>query len=60
MAEKIIAGGYKKWLKDNKLEERFEINRNLIDFTRIPVSLREKILKSYSSYVTPQPEILYD
>ncbi len=60
MAEKIIAGGYKKWLKDNKLEERFEINRNLIDFTRIPISLREKILKSYSSYVTPRPEILYD
>lgn len=57
--EKIIANGYKKWLKDNNFEERFEFNRTLIDFNKIPQSITDKILKTYYNYETPQPEKLY-
>ena len=57
--EKIIAGGYKEWLKENKFEERFEFNRTLIDFNRIPKSITKKIMNCYNNYQTPAPEKLY-
>lgn len=59
MAEKIIAGGYKQWLKDNNCEERFNFNRLLIDFNKIPESIINKVLNYYENYKTPIPEKLY-
>lgn len=59
MAEKIIAGGYKQWLKDNGFEKRFEHNRILIDFDKIPEKIINRILEYYENYETPIPEKLY-
>ena len=56
---KVMEYGWEKWLKDNKLEDRYELNRTLIDFKRIPVYLRTGILNCYDSYVLPDPSNCY-
>jgi len=58
--DKVIAYGWKKWLKDEGLEERFEFNRNLMDFRRIPEEIKQNILDHYNSYETPEPSMLYE
>jgi hypothetical protein len=58
--EKIMKDGYEKWLKDNDLESRFELNRNLIDFHRIPDVIRKTIISSYVSYQFPDPSNIYN
>lgn len=57
--DKAIAYGWKQWLKDNKLEERYEFNRDLMDFRRIPEHIKSGILEEYESYETPHPENIY-
>jgi hypothetical protein len=57
---------YKKKYKDNEgntqvytgrsdLKERYEFNRNLIDFKRIPNTIRERVLWKYKNYKFPEP-----
>lgn len=58
-AEKVFVHGYKKWLKENNLEERFEFNRTLLDFKRIPKDLQEFILKKYNSIEYPHADKMY-
>jgi hypothetical protein len=57
--EKVITYGWKKWLKENKLEDRFEFNRNLMDFKRIPKSLQDNIMKMYKVKNFPHPDKMY-
>lgn len=57
--EKVLEYGVTKWLKDNKLEERFEINRQLMDFRLIPEQIKVNILKEYSEYKYPHPKKIY-
>jgi len=57
--EKVMIIGYKKWLKDNNLEERFEFNRNLMDFKRIPKELQKIIMKKYVKENKPDPNLMY-
>ena len=47
------AGGWKQWLKDNELEERFEFNRNLMDFDRIPEEIKKRVTRDYDNYEKP-------
>lgn len=53
--EKVIshAGGWKQWLKDNNLEERYEFNRNLMDFSRIPEEIKKRVVRDYDTYTKP-------
>jgi hypothetical protein len=57
--DKTIAYGWKRWLKDKKLEERYEFNRNLMDFRRIPEPIKENIITAREKYETPHPENIY-
>lgn len=56
--EKVLShpGGWKQWLKDNNLEDRFEFNRNLMDFTRIPEEIKKRVVRDYDSYTKPNPD----
>ena len=58
-AEKVMVGDYKKWLEENKLTERFELNRRLIDFKEIPKTIKSRILSSYNGYKMPDPDGIY-
>lgn len=58
--EKIVALGYKKWLTENGLEERYEFNRNLIDLGRIPQSIVKKVLLEYKSVDYPKMDKIYE
>lgn len=42
------------------LQERYEFNRNLMDFSKIPQTIKEKILKNYYNYEYPHPEKIYE
>lgn len=42
------------------LKERYEFNRNLIDFRKIPESLKRSIIKKYKEYEYPNPEKIYE
>ena len=57
--EKVMVIGYKKWLKDEGLEERFEFNRDLMDFKRIPQELQNIIMKKYNQDNKPDPDKMY-
>ncbi len=57
--EKVMKEGYEFWLKRNGLEERYKINRNLIDFQRIPKTIQGRIMKAYGEYEYPIPEKIY-
>ena len=58
-AKKVMAEGYEKWLKLKGLEERFKVNRVLIDFNRIPGVVRKVILKTYKEYTLPDPDKIF-
>lgn len=57
--DKVLSIGYEKWLKDNNLTERFEVNRILMDFNCIPKTIKTRILNVYDSYKLPDPANMY-
>jgi len=57
--EKVMISGWKEWLKENKLEKRFEFNRNLIDFKRIPKVVQNNIMELYKVKNYPDPNNMY-
>ena len=59
-ANKVIEAGYKEWLSENNLEERFEVNRTLIDFKRIPKVIKTRILNAYNNYQLADPSKMYE
>lgn len=60
--EKVLAsaGGYKKFLEENSLTERFEFNRNLMDFNRIPAEIKRRIVRDYEGYQKPDLDKIYE
>lgn len=58
-AQKVIDSGYKKWLEENNLVERFNVNRTLIDFNRIPNVIKSRVLSSYNNYRMADPSRMY-
>lgn len=58
-AKKVMETGYEGWLKEKGLEERFKVNRILIDFNKIPGVVKKAILKSYKEYSLPEPDKIY-
>jgi hypothetical protein len=58
--EKALAGigGYKQFLIDNDMTERFEFNRNLMDFARIPAEIKRRILRDYDGYGKPDLDMI--
>jgi hypothetical protein len=58
--EKVLAYGVDKWLEENNLRQRYEENRNLMDFARIPAEIKRRVLRDYDGYVKPNPEKIYD
>lgn len=42
------------------LQERYNFNRNLMDFSKIPDTIKQKILKAYNEYEYPHPEKIYE
>lgn len=58
-AQKVIKDGYELWLESKDLKDRFEFNRNLIDFNRIPNVVCSRIEKAYSEYLKPNPDMIY-
>jgi len=59
-AAKVMLGDYKKWLKDNNLEENFKRNRVLMDFDYIPETMRKRIRNMYENYSFPPPSNIYE
>ena len=59
-AKKVMASGYENWLKKEKLEERFHLNRVLIDLKLIPNSVKSRVLNEYNNYKLPDPSMIYD
>ena len=59
-AKKVMESGYKEWLIENKLEERFKVNRILIDFNKIPNVMKTRILNAYNNYKMADPARMYD
>ncbi len=57
--EKVMKEGYEVWLKRKGLKERFRINRNLIDFQKIPQTIQNRIWKVYNEYEFPEPDNIY-
>lgn len=55
-ADKIIAGGYEKWISENYFEENFHRNEVLIDFKKIPQTIKNRIMQGYKQYNFPPPE----
>lgn len=55
-----IKNDYRVWLKEMDLEKRFEVNRNLIDFNRIPQTIRKGIMSEYEGYVLPDPNKMFE
>jgi hypothetical protein len=53
--EKIMVYGWKKWLEEKGLVERFKINKTLIDFREIPEDIQNAIVKQYREYKLPEP-----
>jgi len=51
--EKVVVYGWEKWLTDNNLWDRYEMNKTLIDFARIPEKVQTNIKNVYSKYETP-------
>lgn len=58
--EKVMKDGYEKWLEKNNLQKRFDFNRNLIDFNKIPETIQKRIISSYVSYKYPDPSNIYE
>lgn len=58
-ADKVMRAGYKKWLEENGLEERFKVNRVLIDFNYIPNIIKNRVLDAYHGYELPDPDGIY-
>ena len=58
--EKVIAIGLDKWLDENNLRERYEFNRNLMDFARIPDEIKRRIHRDYDEYNKPSPNNIYE
>lgn len=58
-AEKVMANDVNKWLKENGYEDRFKLNRILIDFNFIPKTLSTSIMKKYNNYVFPEKIMLW-
>jgi hypothetical protein len=59
-ADKVMRAGYKKWLEENGLEERFKVNRVLIDFNYIPKVIKKRVLDAYYGYELPDPAGFYN
>ena len=58
-AKKVLAEGLETWLKREKLEERYTLNRNLIDFKRIPKTIKTRIINEYKRYKLADPSKIY-
>ncbi len=57
--EKVIEYGWKKWLKDNKLQKRYIFNRRLMDFKLIPKNIKKSIMDEYNNYEYPHPDNIW-
>ena len=57
--KKVMDYGWEKWLKDNKLEDRFKRNKILMDFRCIPQGVRNNIIKCYERYEYPDADGIY-
>lgn len=58
--EKVLVYGWEQWLEDNNLRDRYEFNRNLMDFKRIPGEIRRRINRDYDNYKNPDPNDIYE
>jgi len=59
-AKKVMKEGYEDWLKKKNLEERFHINRVLMDLKLIPNTVKSRILNEYNNYRLPDPALSYE
>lgn len=58
--EKVIATGLDKWLDENNLRDRYNFNRNLMDFAKIPPEIKRRIHRDYDNYTKPSPDNIYE
>ena len=58
--EKVYQEGYEEWLEKNDLRDRYEFNRNLVDFGRIPNTIRQRVLSAMETYEKPSPEQIHN
>ena len=53
------AGGWEAFVDEGGYRERFEFNRNLMDFARIPDEIKRRIDRDYNGYVKANPDNIY-
>lgn len=58
-AKKVIESGLEQWLKKENLEERYKFNRVLIDFSKIPNTIKNRVMKAYNQYKLANPDNIY-
>ena len=57
----IDSAGVSRYYKANiNLKERYDFNRNLMDFTKIPESVQKVVVGCYKSYKYPHPKEIYN
>ena len=52
-------GVLQTYIGQANLRERYKINQNLIDLSKIPSSLQNKIIRKYTKYQFPSPDNIY-
>jgi len=55
-AQKIINEGLETWLKSNNLEQRYKIQKALIDLNSLPKAIESRIQKAYNEYSMPEAD----
>lgn len=56
-AKKIFSEGVASWLEKNGAEERYALNKELIDFREIPQEIQARILEAYTDYDIPELDV---
>lgn len=59
-AEKVIRAGTSAWVAENNLEDHWHRNEVLIDFKKIPNTIKGRIAQAYNNYSFPPPDNIHD
>jgi len=57
---RIIERGYEDWLVSEGAVDRFDLNRQLIDFRCVPENIKNDIIEKYKNYKLPNLEEAYN
>jgi 5'-3' exonuclease len=59
-ANKVISEGQNRWLEENNLWDNYKRNKNLIDLSKIPNAIKDRVMDAYWQYSYPPPNNIYE